>query len=501
MRQTGLRTEILVNIIFITAVAMFLIGIIAFKITERSALGGNIEGLKSIISALEGSYLKKNDVAGGVGFLKEALNPGASGVLDYGNERVYFSTSGIEGDRAESDALLLQAEVSGNTVIEVEGMNFPPFSTYGGIRIASPVRISGGGKGALVIYQPLTSLEESLALNQKLIALWIMLFLVVIALFGFYILSRRIVRPVHELIRTTEKISAGKFREEADIGNVKEINQLYSALRKMYYEIESGKRKLSDKITELEETNAELRQTQGELIASEKLASLGRLSAGVAHEIGNPLSAINGYLEVLRRAPDMDDIKRAGFLGEIQREVGRIDAIIRTLIDYSRPKKLSLEALDPNQAITRTADIVKSQGILKDISLKLDLAPDVPLIEADAGRLSQVIINLILNSRDAIKGAGEIVISTAAGAGRSVIISVRDDGAGIPEEIKDKIFDPFFTTKDPGHGTGLGLSVSARIIEDFKGRIEVGSEPGKGTIFNLIFPAAGDYRNAENFSN
>lgn len=501
MRQVGLRAEILVNILFITAVAMFLIGVIAFKVTERYAVQGKIESVDTIIRAFEGSYLRNNDMKGGIEFLKDALSPGAWGIVSGNGERVYFSTTGTKGGGRGGDPLVLESMRTGNRLTEIEGVNFPPLSYYEGIKIAAPLRMPGNSKGTLLVYQPLSSLEDSLVLSQRLIALWIILFLTIIALFGFYILSRRIVRPVHELINTTEKIGAGKFPESADIGRVKEINQLYSALRVMYSEIEEGKRKLRDKIIELEETNAELRLTQKELIATEKLASLGQLSAGVAHEIGNPLSAIKGYAEVLRRASGMDDAKRGEILGDVLREVNRVDRIIRTLLDYSRPRKSSPQLVSVNDVITDTAWMIGSQGALKGIKLTLELSKDKPEIIADPGQLSQVIVNLLLNSRDAVSEGGEIAISTAWDEERGAIICVRDNGEGIPEEIIDRIFDPFFTTKDPGHGTGLGLPVSARIVETFEGVIEVESTEGRGTLFRIIFPAARGYRNAENFNN
>lgn len=202
----------------------------------------------------------------------------------------------------------------------------------------------------------------------------------------------------------------------------------------------------------------------------------------------------------MTRAPEMDDEKRAEFLQNIQDEVLRIDRIIRTLLDYSRPRSVSLRALDVNEAAAKTAEIVNSQGVLKNVGLRLELTPGVPLIEADPGQLSQVLINLILNARDAVDGGGEIVISTSTGSG-DVTIAVSDTGTGISPEIRDKIFDPFFTTKEPGQGTGLGLSVSARIVETFGGRIDVKSEPGNGAVFSLVFPAAGVYGNAENSRN
>lgn len=499
MRQIGLRAEVLLNILFITAVAMFLIGIIAFKLTERYAVQGKIEGVKATITALEDAYLEKNDTEGGIEFLKKTLNPGAWGVIAESESRTAFGVSAEPGPESRTDPLILEALNSGAAVVEVEGINFPPFSTYQGVKIAEPVEISGSRKGAVLIYQPLSSMEESLALGQRLLALWIILFLAIIALFGFYILSRRIIKPVHELIKTTQVISSGKFPLQADTGNVKEINQLYLAMKKMYGEIDEGKKELTGKIEELEDTNTKLRMTRRELIEAEKLASLGQLSAGIAHEIGNPLSALNGYIDVLRRSPDMNEENRMALISEIQGEVGRIDRIIRTLLDYSRPKSVAPRLLDVNRVIEDTVEIVKTQGALKGITLRLELSEDIPHIVADAGQLSQVIINLLLNSRDAVSGSGQITITSEGSQVSGVLISVTDNGTGIPEHIRDKIFDPFFTTKEPGHGTGLGLSVSARIIEAFDGKISVDSKEGRGTTFEISFPSARDYENAENF--
>jgi signal transduction histidine kinase len=299
-----------------------------------------------------------------------------------------------------------------------------------------------------------------------------------------------VVRPVHKLIRTTEEIARGKFPRETDLGGVKEINQLHLALKKMYDEIEGNKTKLKENIEALEEANRALLRTQRELIASEKLASLGKLAAGVAHEIGNPLSAIQGYIEVLRRGYNLDGESGAEFLTNIKKEVERIDRIIRTLLDYSRPRDFELKKIGVNEVVNRAVDIVRTQGILKNIELNLELSNGPLSIEVDPHQLSQVVINLILNAKDAVSNDGVITVSTARNSNGGVEIAVKDNGAGIPKEMMDKIFDPFFTTKEPGKGTGLGLSVSQRIVQIFNGSISVESKPGKGTTFRVALPAA-----------
>jgi two-component system, NtrC family, sensor kinase len=500
MRYTGITAEILINILFITAVAMFLIGIIAFKVTERVALQGKVQSVKSLTGAIERSYFRENDIEGGVEFLREALPEGAWAVVSANDGTVISGTSTADRIAGKSDTLIAQALTSGEIAIDIEGMNIPPISSYKGFKAAIPVKLAGGEKGAILISQPLSVFDDNIILNQRLIALWIILFLIVIAFFGFYILSRRVIKPVRELIYITEKIADGKFPDNIDIGKVREINQLYSALRVMYGEIEEGKKKLRDKINELEQKNTELKQTQGELIASEKLASLGRLSAGVAHEIGNPLSAISGYVEVLKRRPSDPAGTKYQYLGDIEREVQRLDKIIKTLLEYSRPKKYEHRILDINSVIRDSIDIIQRQGILHNISLNEELCEDSLQIEADPHQLSQVIINLILNAKDATADRGEIKISSGVDSDEDVYIRVGDNGAGIPSGLLDQIFDPFFTTKEPGKGTGLGLSVSQRIVEAFGGTMTVRSEEGKGTLFTLTLPRLRDYDKAENFS-
>jgi two-component system NtrC family sensor kinase len=488
MRQIGLRVEILFNVLFLTAVAMFLTGIIAFKITENSALQGKIEGAKSIIAAFESLYNRDGDARNEFDSLRDVLEPGTWIVISDRQKTSAFHTDSDQPLKSITDPIILEVMKTGETIVDVEGTNMPPFTFYKGFKIASPLKKGGRREGVILLYQPLSSLEKNIILGQGLIAVSIIMDLIVIALFGFYILSRRVIKPVHELIRTTEDIGRGKFPSKTNLGGVREINQLNSALKKMYDEIEISKTKLKGNIQALEESNQALLRTQRELIASEKLASLGKLSAGVAHEIGNPLSAIRGYVEVLKKGYMLPDKERTEFLNSIEKEIERIDRIIRTLLDYSRPRGFELKRVDVNDVIRDAAEIVKTQGLLKSIDLKLELSPGLSPIEVDPHQLSQVFINLILNAKDAIIHDGTITISSYKTPDDGIGVAIKDNGAGIPREIIDKIFDPFFTTKEPGKGTGLGLSVSQRIVHFFGGRIYVESEIGNGSAFKINFP-------------
>ena len=272
-----------------------------------------------------------------------------------------------------------------------------------------------------------------------------------------------------------------------DIGNVRELNQLSSALNTMHLQIEQSKGMLKENIDALEQSNRVIKSTQKELIASEKFASLGKLSAGVAHEIGNPLSAIVGYVDVLNKTTDLNQDDKKRFLNNIKNEVSRIDRIIKTLLDYARAKEPQIKQVNLNDIIFDAVNILETQGIFNNIDLKMHLDENLTTIDADAHQVSQVIINLLLNAVDAVEQKGQIVVSSLIDSEGKVEVSVKDSGIGIPEENLDKIFDPFFTTKEPGKGTGLGLSVSARIVQNFGGDISVESNKGAGSIFRIKF--------------
>ncbi len=494
MRQIGLRVEILFNLLLITAVAMFFIGIISFKVVEGYALRGKVDSTKAVIRSFKSFYSTNRDLNKAVEFLSDVLEPGAWGVVSDSRTRVSFEVGETDKPEHITDPIIMDVIHNGSTVINEEGYSFLPFIYYKGLKYAAPLN-TGGGKGSFIyIYQPLGSIKKSILVGHRYIALWIVLDLTIIALFGSYLLSRRIVRPVQQLIKSTEDIAAGKPPAAENLGWVQEINQLYLSLVKMYIEIEMSKRKLRENYDALEQSHTALQAAQNEVILSEKLASLGKVAAGIAHEIGNPLSAIRSYVDALKKGYGDEEWKRDEVLGSIQNEVQRIDKIIRTLLEYSRPKSFEVRNVNIKEMIEDSIDIINSQGVLKNIEINLHMSDECLGANVDRHQFSQVLINLILNARDAMDGTGSITISSGPAEGNGVEIAVRDTGCGISPDTIDKIFDPFFTTKEPGKGTGLGLAVSHRIIESFSGKITVESEQGKGTVFKIVLP--GETNNA-----
>jgi len=258
----------------------------------------------------------------------------------------------------------------------------------------------------------------------------------------------------------------------------------------LYGEIKAFNEELEQKV---EERTRELKEAQAQLIQSEKLASIGQLAAGVAHEINNPLGVMLGFSQViLKKLPEDDPLRKP--LVSIEREGLRCKKIIQGLLDFSRRSTPALQPMNLNDALEAACEFIEHQITLDNIQVIKGLTPELPPIRADGNQLQQVFVNLIINAYQAMSQGGELRITTRA-VGDQVQAIFADTGAGIPAEVLKHIFDPFFTTKEVGKGTGLGLSVSYGIIESHGGKIEVESQVGVGTTFIVTLPA--DHKGAE----
>jgi signal transduction histidine kinase len=210
------------------------------------------------------------------------------------------------------------------------------------------------------------------------------------------------------------------------------------------------------------------------------MASVGHLAAGMAHEIGNPLGAVVGYLELLKG--DLSDPDQRDLVERSLAETGRIDRLVRELLDFAKPSAVVREAFDPAVLGREVLDLLRHQGVFDQRSLYDELPEALPLVRMDPHRLRQVLVNLLLNARDATT-VGSAIRLAGAGEGDWVRLAVRDSGIGLSEEVRAHLFDPFYTTKATGRG--LGLAICRRIVEEAGGRIEVNSTPGLGSEFQV----------------
>jgi two-component system, NtrC family, sensor kinase len=236
------------------------------------------------------------------------------------------------------------------------------------------------------------------------------------------------------------------------------------------------------------------RAIQGRILQSEKLAAIGQLAAGVMHEINNPLATIGACVAAIEgRLEDGADAASAPvreYLEIIDKEVLRCTRIVDGLLDFSRPQGRSKRAVSVNGIVEETLFLLKHHQRFRQFEVRTELEPDLPPATANGDQLTQVVMALLLNSIDAMPRGGVVRIRTAWNRSRAheIVVEVEDEGVGIPREQQSKIFEPFFTTKPMGRGTGLGLSICYGIVEDHRGRIEVESQPGRGSTFRVYLP-------------
>lgn len=338
-------------------------------------------------------------------------------------------------------------------------------------------------------------LESTYTSTRNHVIMWFF----AVAMVGFigiigitYYMIRNITRPVGEMVAATQNIAAGRFDQEIQSESQGEIAQLaasfntmLASLREMKADLEEWGRTLEEKVRQRSE---ELAAMQARVAQSERLASLGLLAAGVAHEINNPLGAILSLTALTLEDTPPSDPNRENLV-EVLKQSERCRGIVKGLLDFSRQSKGNMQPLDMNALVNETLSLIGKQAQFFNITIVKDLDPDLPAVTGDRSQFQQVFMNLLINAVQAMDEKGVITIVTR-GAGEQVRVRITDTGRGIPPEQIDLIFDPFFSTKESGHGTGLGLSIAYGIVSNHRGTISVESEVNRGTTFTILLPAA-----------
>ena len=328
----------------------------------------------------------------------------------------------------------------------------------------------------------------------RLLFLYVAITAAAILLLSYVLLTRLIVRPVEDLTRASERVARGADAR-APIHGAAEIAQLALSFNGMQTQLAAERAALERRLRELEQTTAELETTQRSLVRSEKMASVGRLAAGIAHEIGNPLTSIAGLVELVEDG-DLEPDEQREFLRRVRKETERIHRIIRDLLDFARGDgagEVDADATcDLVEVVEDAVRLVGPQKDLRSVTLERRFAEDCPLAHGSAPRLAQVVLNLLLNAADAIDGDGTIRLEVhPTEDDRWVELVVQDTGPGIPEEVREHLFEPFVTTKPPGHGTGLGLAVCLALVEQTGGTLEASNAEEGGARFVVRLPLAG----------
>jgi hypothetical protein len=544
----SLRTEVVINISVLMLAAILLIGFSISQVSERTIVQEKVKYGERMVQDFQAVIefmlrdkkelslddpVTKKEVQDFVRLYVKEKDFNELLVLDH-QLKIIASKRPELVNRLHSDEAMRSSVRSGQFHHEIEKSGSLFSTQYKRAVFFAPLWIRGKIAGGIQMEVPLGDLMTNLLEIKRIILISIILDALVLIVFGTFLLSRVLVKPLKDLVRLTQKISEGDFSQTIEVASKNEIGQLLASFNRMVERLKENQENLEKYLESLELANKKLKQAQEELIRTEKLASIGRFAAGVAHEVGNPLGAILGYTSILEKE-GIDREESKDYLKRIEKEIERINRIVRELLDFARPSKFEIRDVEINQVVKNAISLLSYQKNFKNIETQLELQPDLPVVKGDETQISQVFINIILNAIDAMPEGGILKIQTEelvvenlfldrspklypprrrgdpaksdyshmrkpdplsailtkfSKGDRLVKTRISDTGIGMKEEDLRRIFDPFFTTKAPDKGTGLGLSISLRIVESLKGEIRVESEEGKGSSFEVYFPAA-----------
>ena len=368
--------------------------------------------------------------------------------------------------------------------------------------------------GVLDITLSLARVDEEIAAMTRRTAAFAGTTIVLLALILARFVRRSVVRPVRELVEGTRRVAQGDLSHRISVRTIDEVGVLAASFNRMTETLGKAQADLDALVANLEqrveERTRELREAQAQLVQTEKLASLGKLSASIAHEINNPLAGILTYAKLLSRKlraglPDVEGVQAAlQQLALVERETQRCVTIVRNLLDFARERQPSFQVVDVSNVIDEALSLLENRMVIQNVTVTRELAP-VAAVRADFGQLRQAFVNVLMNACEAMPGGGtlrvltrEVALPESGKCGtvpatgkprpptRFADVVIADTGQGIFEEHLPRIFDPFFTTKEKG--TGLGLSVVYGIVEKHGGKITVESHVGRGTTVTLRFP-------------
>lgn len=492
-KAVGLRTEILITLSLLLGAALLFGGLVMLRFTEASLLEERVLQLNSLTRVIaqslgDGLQTQISDKSKSIlSSLPNDLH--CQGWWVY-NQNLDLADSWFLSGKDQLSSLSAvrrhQVKLTGELTRTVD---FPTFlnvfsAAPASVQFVVPVKKNNHFSGILEMSYSLNDIHLKLLTSQKIVVFYVFVYGLVLVSAGYYLLQRNIIKPARSLLKATMDVSRGNLETRLPSAGPAEIAQLSAAYNCMVEALQQSQAETKEHIATLEATNQELQQARDELIRSEKMASVGQLAAGLAHELGNPLAALIGYLELLKQR--IENITEKDIVERSLVEATRIDFLVRELLDYSRPSvKSSVDVVDIVTVLNSSFQLLSHQGVFTGLEVRLQLPDSLPTINVNRNKLQQVFVNLLLNAAQACHGNGKVIL-TAGNDPSHVWAMIEDYGTGIADTDLVKIFDPFYTTKEPGHGTGLGLSICQRIMTEAGGKIEVKSSVGAGSQFKVV---------------
>lgn len=497
-----LKSRITLTIALLLMIGMLLINIVMFMLWQRDALQREVIYARALldraVAGISTDRLSADNPAAGIFLADEA----GGLLLVTGFEQ--FSSFALHSSYKETlSDMLAKATSSGREIVRFSGSVWGVFSFRNRVLfVARPFNIGENLGGGIGMIRSLDPLFDNLRQAEKTVLGYLLINVLVLSVIGFFRMRKQVLLPIERLVRLADRYE-DKDRTLFAAGSAEnEFGRLATSLNSMTIRIEHDRASLQTTVEQLEEANRKLQKNQQEMVRAEKLASVGRLAAGLAHEIGNPLGVVQGYLGLLGRSDDQSN-EQLDFIRRADQELQRVNALIRQMLDFARVSKGEPEKFSLHNLLRLVVDMVPVQPVFNDIRLICNLDAGRDAVYADQDRLRQVFVNCLLNSADAVNAAEHgsdcaIAVSTDVYVAQQeskqvefLRIRISDNGIGIADDQLANIFDPFYTTKEPGKGTGLGLSVSLSIVESMGGKITMESTAGQGSVLSIFLPAAG----------
>ena len=481
-RQAGLRLQIVLALAGLMLLAFVPLFFAVASLTRATVLGAREQAARALGRAIAAHVADARE-SGAPRAVEKALEGHAGwdsvdAVCVFGHDGARLACAGSPADAAAMHPPPPGAAESATVVHGATGR---------ALEILSPT-----GDAAVVTRVHLDEASDRGASLVRLVALYMVVFALALLVFAYFALTRLIVRPIEQLVDAADKVASGARTLRVPRGGAAELIELGTSVQSMTERLIGEEAKLLLKVEELT-------QTQAQLVRSERMASVGRLAAGVAHEIGNPIAALMGMQELLLDG-DLPPEDQKDFLRRMRKETDRIHTVLRDLLDFARPEAKQ----EPGSAPPAPADVksvlddvvalAKPQKSFRNVAVQIDVKGALR-VALPAPRLTQVMLNLVMNAGASVAMAnrpeGRVTVRARA-EDHSVRIEVEDDGPGVAPGVRDRLFEPFVTTKDVGEGTGLGLAVCRGLVESAGGDISYDASYTGGARFVVVLPAVTD---------
>jgi len=492
--QHTLKVQLGLTLTVLLSLSMLLFGIVLLMLWQRNAIKQETINTEFFLEVSAASFSDQQDTKKLPPEINRYLTQNDVYCLQWQNATTQtIHTHGICPENNNLNLLLRNAAI-GKITKKYSGMLWNGmFFTRQDLLIAIPVFNQQNDITTIGLIRSLKKVSTPLTKIRPIFFAYLIINVLIFGVIGFTRLVHLVIRPIQHLAQLadsrTDQNDSAFFTSE----RWGEFTQLSSSLNQLVSRIDGDKKQLQSTVFSLKKANEELQNNRDEMIRTEKLVSIGRLSAGLAHEIGNPLGIIQGYVELLSEE-SLASEERKTFSQKIIQELDRINSLIRNLLDLSRAQTVSVAT--PEDIHLILPDIIEAVRIRKTrvaITYKTNFSAKYSFVRIDHDGLRQVFLNCILNAIDAIEERttpikGKIILETISMLDDTISITVSDNGIGLAEEYFDTIFDPFFTTKEVGKGTGLGLAVTHNMIKAAGGTLQFTSTKGKGSSITITLP-------------